>query len=100
MFEKLLIFIFNIIEWLADKILTPLYTLLSSIIPGFSEFISSLGNIFTIGIDGAVALIKLFCIPIPAISIFFVFVVAYGVIAIGIRIIKLVYNIYHKLKPT
>ena len=51
-------------------------------------------------LDGAVFTVKFLCIPTEALVFFFGFIIGYALTMATMRAIKLVYNIYHKLKPT
>lgn len=51
-------------------------------------------------LEGAVFTVKFLCIPTEALVFFFGFLIGYALTMTTMRAIKLVYNIYHKLKPT
>ena len=100
MLKGLLQFVLSVVTCIANILFTPIFEALNSEYLGFGQFINAINTILNMALEGAVFTVKFLCIPTEALVFFFGFLIGYALTMTTMRAIKLVYNIYHKLKPT
>lgn len=99
MLAILLNFIFTLISKLGDIILFPIISLLSALIPSFSDFYNSILLFIDYAFTYLLFFIKLLCIPQTCMIAVFTVATATLSITTGIRTYKLIITIYQKFKP-
>lgn len=99
MLNILITAIFTIISKIGDLILLPIITLLSGLIPGFSDFYNGILNFIDYGFTYLLFFIKLLCIPQICMLAVLTVATATLTITIGVRAYTLIMRIYTKFKP-
>ena len=99
MFNMLVNLIFTIVAKIADLILSPLILAISSFIPGFGNFLTSILNFLGYGLTYFVFILKLFMIPKECVQIVITIAFASLSIVAGIRTYSLIVKIYNYFKP-
>ena len=91
--------IFKIIGFLANIVLSPLFSLVSTLIPSTSEYIDNIDYFFNYGIQYVAFVGKFFMIPSSLFKVFFAFLgsLLIGFLAVGV--IRLSMKIYEIFKP-
>lgn len=90
--------IFGLILLIANAITTPIFLLVSAIIPDFTTIFSSISAFIIQSLQYIPFIIDFFMIPRFAIILFFDFIVLYTTFQIGYRTILVIYNAYTKFK--
>lgn len=90
--------IFGLILLIANALTTPIFLLVSSIIPDFTTIFSSIADFIIQSLQYIPFIIDLLMIPRFAIILFFDFLVLYATFQIGYRLILTIYNAYKNFK--
>lgn len=99
MLQLLVKVVFFIISGIANILLTPLLSIITTIIPDITPAINAILTWVTTALTAVPFILKLLCVPLEAVSFFFGFwVLVFGVSA-GVRAIVFIKNIYYELKP-
>lgn len=99
MLNILINFIFTIISKIGDIILLPIVSLLSSLIPSFSDFYNGILAFIDYAFSYLLFFIKLLCIPKTCMTAVFTVATATLAITLGIRAYTLIMRVYEKFKP-
>lgn len=91
--------IFTIIAKIGDIVMIPIVTLLSGLIPNFSQFYNSIIAFIDYSFTYLIFFFKLLYIPQPCAIALVTVGVAYLNIQVGARALILVMRIYEKFKP-
>ncbi len=91
--------IFKIIGFLANIILTPLFALVSTLIPSTAEYIDNIDYFISYGIQYIGFAGKFFMVPSSLFKIFFTFAGSLLVGFVAVGVIRLSMKIYQIFKP-
>lgn len=91
--------IFKIIGFLANIILTPLFSLVSTLIPSTSEYIDNIDYFFYYGISYTSFIGRYFMIPSALFKVFFTFAGSLLVGFVAVGVIRLSMKIFETFKP-
>lgn len=91
--------IFKIIGFLANIILTPFFSLVSTLIPSTSDFIDNIDYFITYGMQKVAFVGQFLMIPSSLFKLFFTFVGSLLVGFVAVGVIRLSMKIYEIFKP-
>ena len=91
--------IFKIIGFLANIILTPLFSLVSTLIPSTAEYIDNIDYFINYGIQHISFVGKFFMVPSSLFKLFFTFVGSLLVGFVAVGVVRLSMKIYEIFKP-
>lgn len=91
--------IFKIIGFLANIILTPLFSLVSSLIPSTAEYIDNIDYFINYGIKYISFAGKFFMVPSSLFKLFFIFAGSLLVGFVAVGVVRLSMKIYEIFKP-
>ena len=91
--------IFKIIGFIANIILTPLFSLVSTLIPSTSEYIDNIDYFINYGIQYIGFAGKFFMVPSSLFKLFFTFAGSLLVGFLAVGVIRLSMKIYEIFKP-
>lgn len=91
--------IFKIVGFLANIILTPLFSLVSTLIPSTADYIDNVDYFINYGIQYVGFAGKFFMIPSSLIKLFFTFAGSLLVGFVSVGVIRLSMKIYETFKP-
>lgn len=91
--------IFKIIGYLANIILTPLFSLVSTLIPSTADFINNIDYFISYGTQFIAFACKFFMIPSALFKAFFTFAGSLLVGFVAVGVIRLSMKIYEIFKP-
>ena len=91
--------IFKIVGFLANIILTPLFSLVSTLIPSTSEYIDKIDYFFNYGLQFVGFVGKFLMIPSSLFKVFFAFFGSLLVGFLAVGVIRLSMKIYEIFKP-
>lgn len=91
--------IFKIIGFLANIILTPLFSLVSTFIPQFDDYLTYIDYFITYGIQKIAFAGKFLMIPSSLFKVFFTFIGSLLVGFVAVGVIRLSMKIYEIFKP-
>lgn len=92
-------FIFTIIAKIGDLILFPIISLISLLIPSFSDFYNGILSFIDYGFTFFLFFVKLLCIPKICMTTVLTVATASFSITIGLRVYTLIMRIYNNFKP-
>lgn len=99
MLQLLVKAVFFIISGIANILLSPLLSLITTIIPDLTPAINSILTWVTTALTAVPFILKLLCVPLEAVSFYFGFFLLVFSISAGVRAIVFIKNIYYELKP-
>lgn len=91
--------IFKIIGFLANIILTPLFALVSILIPSTAEYIDNMDYFINYGIQNIAFVGKFFMVPSSLFKLFFTFAGSLLVGFVAVGVVRLSMKIYETFKP-
>lgn len=91
--------IFKIIGFLANIILTPFFSLVSTLIPSTAEYIDNIDYFINYGIQYIAFAGKFFMVPSSLFKVFFAFAGSLLVGFVSVGVIRLSMKIYQIFKP-
>jgi len=91
--------IFKIIGYIANIILTPLFSLISSLIPSTSDFINNIDYFISCGVQYVSFVCQFLMIPSALFKVFFTFAASLLVGFVSVGVIRLSMKIYETFKP-
>lgn len=91
--------IFKIIGFLANIILTPLFSLISTLIPSTADFIDNIDYFIQYGIQKVAFVCQFLMIPSSLFKTFFTFAGSLLVGFVAVGVIRLSMKIYETFKP-
>lgn len=91
--------IFKIVGFLANIILTPLFALVSTLIPSTSEYIDNIDYFINYGIQYVGFAGKFFMVPSSLIKVFLTFAGSLLVGFVAVGVVRLSMKIYEIFKP-